>query len=84
MITVYSKPNCPYCESAKNWLQNHKFEYNVVDVTLNPDALEFIKGKGHKTVPQLYVGETLIVKGGFTGMQDLGPENLRRLLVVNT
>jgi glutaredoxin-like protein NrdH len=80
MITMYSKPNCPYCDAAKVWLDQNGFEYSVVDVTQTPEALAFIKGEGHRTVPQFYVGDTLIVEGGYTGLRDLGSDGLKQRL----
>ncbi len=77
MITVYSKPNCPFCVNAKNWLTANGFQHNTIDVTADPKALEFIKSRGHQTVPQIYEGENLLVEGGYTGMTKLGAVALR-------
>jgi glutaredoxin 3 len=80
MITVYSKPNCPYCVNAKSWLSANGFQFETIDVTADPKALAFIKERGHMTVPQIYLGETLLVEGGFTGMVKLGATALREKL----
>ena len=84
MITLYSKPNCPYCEAAKKWLTNHNFEYTTIDVTQDPEALAFLKEKGHKTVPQLYKGNICFVQGGYDGLKTLGEEVVRKLLEAAT
>lgn len=76
-ITCYTKPNCPYCVNAKAWLITNKFDFQTIDVTADPSALEFIKSRGHQTVPQIYLGETLLVEGGYTGMTKLGAVALR-------
>jgi len=81
MITVYSKPaTCYYCIQTAKWLTAHGFEFHEVDVTADPKALEFIKSRGHQTVPQIYLGETLLVEGGYTGMIKLGATALHERL----
>ena len=81
MITVYYRetPFCPYCDKAKTWLTENNFEFSIVDVS-DPTALQFIKDRGHKTVPQIYNGEKLLVEGGYTGMVTLGAVALRERL----
>lgn len=82
MITVYSKTNCPHCVAAKNYLDLHQIPYRVVDVTMDPSALAFIKGRGHRTVPQLYVGESVLVEGGNSALQALTPDEIRSRVTV--
>ena len=80
MITLYSKPNCPFCDRAKIWLEKNDLAYSVIDVMEDADALEFIKGEGHKTVPQIYHEGKLFVEGGFTGLSKQDPSILRERL----
>lgn len=68
MIKVFSKEGCPYCEQAKALLERHGYEYEEVRIDLDDDARNFVIGQGHRTVPQLYVGETLLVEGGYQGL----------------
>jgi glutaredoxin len=77
MITVYSKPGCHYCTEAKAWLVLHDIPFVEIDVTEDAAALAFIKGEGHGSVPQLYVGTTLLVKGGYAGLRQLGVEGVK-------
>ena len=77
MITIYSKPNCPYCDQAKAWLEKNEFSYTVMDISKDAEAREFLINSGHKTVPQLYVGSRLLVEGGFTGLSKRDPTQLR-------
>lgn len=78
MIVVYSKPNCPHCENAKTWLTNYKFTFDVVDITENTSAKDFLVAQGHRTVPQIYSNNgKLLVEGGYSVMTQLGPEILR-------
>ena len=80
MITLYSKPNCPYCDQAKAWLTKNEIEYNVLDISKDTEAREFLINSGHKTVPQIYVGNQLLVEGGFTGLSKRDPQQLKEEL----
>lgn len=71
MIKVFSKEGCPYCEDAKALLSRHGYEYEEVRIDLDEDARTFLVNAGHRTVPQLYVNETLLVEGGFDGLKDM-------------
>lgn len=50
-VTVYSKPSCVACTATYRALDNKGIEYDVIDVTTNEDALEFIKGLGYQAAP---------------------------------
>jgi glutaredoxin len=76
VITLYTKPNCPHCEAAKDYLLRHDFGFQVVDVMSEPDAFAFITARGHTSVPQLYVGDRLLVQGGNAELQRLTPDEL--------
>jgi glutaredoxin len=71
MIKIFSKEGCPYCEYAKVALQQHGYKYEEIRIDEDNCALEFIKREGHKSVPQIYVGETLLVDGGFQGLNKM-------------
>ena len=77
MISLYSKPNCPYCDQAKNWFSENDISYTVVDISQDNQAKEFMVSSGHKTVPQIYVGSRLLVEGGWSGLSKLDPTQLR-------
>jgi glutaredoxin len=74
MITIYSKEGCPYCVKAKDLLEAYSIECNVVKIDEDEDAKSFVVGEGHRTVPQLYVNKTLLVEGGFDGLNALTRE----------
>jgi glutaredoxin len=76
MIKVYTKPLCPYCDMAKDYLQTQAVIFEEINVMEDSDALSFIKGKGHRTVPQIYNEDELLVEGGYTGLVKLGREGL--------
>lgn len=55
-VVVYGKPNCPFCDKAKNILDSKGIEYNYVDISEDVGAYNFIKiEKGFETVPQIFV-----------------------------
>ena len=71
MITIYSKDGCPYCVKAKDLLEQYGIDFNEVRIDEDKTAKDFVVGEGHKTVPQLYVGNTLLVEGGYDGLSAL-------------
>ena len=77
MITLYSKPNCPFCNRSKAWLTQNSIPFRTIDITEDDAAREFLKSAGHKTVPQLYVGTRLLVEGGYAGLSKQDPQQLR-------
>ena len=69
MLTVYSKNNCPFCVKAKNLLETKGIAYQEVNIDETPEAREFVVTEGHRTVPQIYKDGTLLVEGGFHGLE---------------
>lgn len=78
MITLYSKPLCPYCDSAEKYLKNNNIKYRKVDISEDTAAYEFVKSKGHKTVPQIYYSNRLLVEGGYHGLSKILPQDLAK------
>lgn len=67
--TIYSKPNCIFCDRAKDWFRDYGIPYIEYDVT-NKDNLNFLKMKipGVKTVPQIFLDNDHI--GGYSELLD--------------
>lgn len=84
MITLYSKPNCPYCEQAKAWLTKNEIEYETINIAEDSEARDFIVAEGHKTVPQIYVKTKILVEGGFSGLSKCDPTELKERINVVT
>lgn len=80
MITLYSKPHCPYCVMAKQYLENNGFDFETVDITENKEAREFLLSEGHRTMPQIYHNGKLLVEGGAQALTRLQPETVRELI----
>jgi glutaredoxin len=54
-------------------------KYRVIDIKSNSTAKDFIKNEGHKTVPQLYLGETHLNKKADT--RDYTPQELYNIIL---
>lgn len=50
-ITVYSKPACGQCTATYRALDATGIDYDIVDVTNDPAAVEYIKQLGYLQAP---------------------------------
>jgi len=80
-LTVYSKKHCPFCDQAKALLTKKNIPFEEVRVDEDASAKEFIIKEGHRTVPQIYLGEKLFVEGGYTGLSRLSDSELKQRLL---
>lgn len=55
MITVYSKPYCSTCEATKATLTKHGIEFEEIDFTADPDAMDKIVSMGYQQAPVVVV-----------------------------
>ena len=76
MLTVYSKNNCPFCEKAKYLLTTKGIEFKTVMIDEDPEAREWLIAQGHRSAPQIYLGDALFVEGGYQGLARLSDEEL--------
>jgi len=53
-LRLYTQPGCGYCVHLKKKLDDLELEYVEINIKEVAGALEFMKQKGHRTVPQLY------------------------------
>lgn len=56
-VTVYSKANCPQCDATKRALQNKGIGFNAVDLTVDAEALEKVRGLGYAAAPVVIAGD---------------------------
>lgn len=57
MITVYGKPNCPFCTKAKNLLDKRTLKYEYKDVSLEENMAALKEAYPlAKSVPQIWIG----------------------------
>ena len=70
MITVYSKPNCPYCEKAKYLINSLGLQYEEKTVTkdLSVEELYEALGKQVRTIPQIVINKDHI--GGYNELKE--------------
>ena len=80
MIKIFSKPNCPYCDRAKQYLDALEISYDAVDITKNPMAHSFLVKEGHRTVPQFYHEETLLFEGGYNQLVKYSKDEINEMI----
>jgi glutaredoxin len=70
VITVYSKPNCPYCEKAKYLLKSLGLQYEEMVVTkdLSVEELYKVLDKQVRTIPQIVIDKNHI--GGYNELKE--------------
>lgn len=71
MTTVYTKPACVQCDMTKRYLDKAGIEYDTVDITQDPTALDMILGMGFSSAP-VVISEN----GSWAGFQ---PDRLNEL-----
>ena len=54
--TIYVKPNCGQCVATKTTFDRKGIEYKTVDITEDPEALEFFLSKGLRSAPIVVAG----------------------------
>ena len=57
MITVYTKPACVQCNATKKALDKAGLEYELVDISLDDDARDYVMALGHLQAPVVVAGE---------------------------
>ena len=58
VLTIYTKPDCPYCVKLKDFLQEKDLDFCNIDVTKHYQSRDMLLSKGLKTVPQVFGEET--------------------------
>ena len=61
-LTLYTQPLCDFCDIMKMKLKEWGYDFDVLNIKDNPQALAFLRIEGHNTVPQLYYKKTHINK----------------------
>ncbi|KRD60471.1 glutaredoxin-like protein NrdH [Ensifer sp. ENS10] len=55
-VTVYSKPACVQCTATYRALDRQGVNYEVIDISIDQDALETVKGLGYMQLPVVVAG----------------------------
>ena len=58
-VTIYTKAWCPYCQAAKELLDQKGVAFTEFEVTKEPSRRQemLAKSGGRSTVPQIFIGE---------------------------
>jgi glutaredoxin-like protein NrdH len=56
-VTVYTLPSCVQCDSTKRLMQRNQIDYEEVDMSQDPVALEMVKTMGYTAAPVVVAGE---------------------------
>ena len=80
-ITIYTGPQCNYCEAAKKLLARNNVTYNEINIATVDGAMDEMIKKANckRTIPQIFFDEQHI--GGYDETRALEKENkLQELL----
>ena len=68
---VYGSDICPFCNKAKEYLQNKNQKYTYIDITKYQDSRELLKKMtdGYRTIPVIYKNGKFI--GGYSDLCEL-------------
>lgn len=54
-ITVFTKPACQQCNATYRALNKAGIRYDIVDITEDPAARDFVMGLGYLQAPVVYI-----------------------------
>ena len=57
MITVYTKPACVQCNATYKALDKQGVAYDIVDITENPEARDYVMALGYLQAPVVVAGD---------------------------
>ncbi|MBU1045730.1 glutathione S-transferase N-terminal domain-containing protein [Patescibacteria group bacterium] len=62
VVKIYSSPSCPYCEILEQFLYEKGVKFEVIDVTDNENAQNYIFEKtGKMAVPVIEIDDEIVV-----------------------
>ena len=74
-LTVYTRPNCGFCTSAKNYLSNLEIQFSEVNVQEDEVARQRLLTEGHRTLPVILAGEE-VMYGGWKSLRTMRKEEI--------
>jgi glutaredoxin 3 len=67
-VTIYTRSNCPNCDSAKRLLESKGLKYADVDIELGDRLGNFLKEfPDARQMPQIFINDQRV--GGLAGLQ---------------
>ena len=73
-ITVYTKPACEACKATFRTLNKAGISYQVVDITEDATARDFVMSLGHLQAPVVVTGDTHFRASGLTASKRSPPD----------
>lgn len=73
MYTILGRPNCKWCDKAKDLLFSKGEEYRYVDVTSDVWVVSLMVKAGYTTVPLIFNKGSKPI-GGYTELEELFKE----------
>lgn len=55
-VTVYTLPSCVQCDSTKSLLDKNNVRYDTIDLSLDADAMEYVRSLGYQAAPVVVAG----------------------------
>ena len=75
-MVVYIKPGCPWCVEAEDYLRQHGYQYERVNVSADREAFaEMRKISGQTCAPTLTVNGKLLADFGADELEEFLEEN---------
>lgn len=56
VVTVYSKPGCVQCEATERWLTKNHVPHQIIDLSTDAEALDFVQALGYSAAPVVVAG----------------------------
>ena len=69
-VSLFSMANCPHCKTAKQYLEQQKIGFRLVDVRSPAGQKEFAK-TGFRSVPVLKIGDQFLKGFSIKGFNQL-------------
>jgi glutaredoxin 3 len=67
-VTIYTRSNCPNCDSAKRLLESKGLKYADVDIELGDRLANFLREfPDARQMPQIFINDQRV--GGLAGLQ---------------
>ncbi|MGT2934777.1 glutaredoxin-like protein NrdH [Streptococcus castoreus] len=72
MITVYSKNNCMQCKMTKKFLEQHRANFQEINIDEHPEKIDYVKSLGFTSAPVIETDNLV-----FSGFQ---PAKLKEII----
>ena len=61
-VKIYTTSTCPYCQMAKDFLKQHKVDFEEINVELDREAaMEMVRKSGQYGVPVLDIEGQIVI-----------------------